>query len=67
MIVEKSFKASKLIYTAPYGIFFEKSPPGLAPKWSFILVKISHLIMVFVVSPASDRIVLGLGPQLCMI
>ena len=32
-----------------------------------ILVKISHITMDFVVSPASDRIILGLGPQLCII
>ena len=32
-----------------------------------ILVKISHITMDFVISPASDRIILGLGPQLCII
>ena len=32
-----------------------------------ILVKISHITMDFVVSPASDRITLGLGPQLYII
>ena len=31
-----------------------------------ILVKISHIIMDFVISPASDRIILGFGPQLCI-
>ena len=56
MITEKSFLASKYIYTAPYGIFIAKSPPRLAPEWSFVLVEISHLIMDFVVSPASNRI-----------
>ena len=29
-----------------------------------ILVKISHITMDFVISSASDRIILGLGPQL---
>ena len=32
-----------------------------------ILVKISHITMDLVVSPVSDRITLGLGPQLCVI
>jgi len=31
-----------------------------------ILVKISQSTMTFVASPASDRITLGLGPQLCI-
>ena len=31
-----------------------------------ILVKISHITMDFVISPASDWILLGLVPQLCM-
>ena len=31
-----------------------------------ILVKISHITMDFVVSPGSDRIILGLSPQLCI-
>ena len=30
-----------------------------------ILVNISQHTMAFVASPASDRITLGLGPQLC--
>ena len=38
--------------------------PRLAPEWSWILVKISHITMDFVISPASDRIILGLVPQL---
>ena len=31
-----------------------------------ILVKISHITMDFVVSPASDRIILGFSPHLCI-
>ena len=31
-----------------------------------ILVKISHITMDFVVSQASDRIILGIIPQLCI-
>ena len=38
-----------------------------APEWSFILVKISHIAMDFVVLPASNRIILGLSSQLCII
>ena len=48
MIVKKSFLASKWVYTASYGTFIAKDPPRLAPEWSFILVKISHLAMDFV-------------------
>ena len=32
-----------------------------------ILVKISHITIDFVVSLASDRLTLGLGPQICII
>ena len=32
-----------------------------------ILVKISHITMDYVISPASDRIILGIGPQLCIV
>ena len=32
-----------------------------------ILVKISHITMDFVISTASDRIILDIGPQLCII
>ena len=48
MIVKKSFWASKWVYTASYGTFIAKDPPRLAPEWSFILVKISHLAIDFV-------------------
>ena len=52
---------------ATYGTFAAKSPPRLAPEWSSILVKIRHLTIDFVVCLASDRIVLGLRPQLSLI
>ena len=67
LTVEKSFQASKLVYTAPYDIFIAKSTPRLAPEWSFILVKISHRKMDVVVCLASERIVFGLSPHLCNI
>ena len=67
LTVEKSFQASKLVYIAPYGIFLAKSPPRLAPEWPFILVKISHLKMDFVVCLASDGIDFNLSPQLCIV
>ena len=41
--------------------------PKSAPEWSWILVKISHITMDFVISQASDGILLGLVLQLCMI
>ena len=59
--------SDRAICSAPYGIFIAKSTPRIAPEWSFILVKISRLTMDFVVLQASDRIILGLGPQLCII
>ena len=41
--------------------------PRPAPERSWILVKINHITMDFVISPASDKIILGLVPQLCII
>ena len=41
-----------------------KISPRSAPEWSWILVKISHITMDFLISPASDRIFLGLGSQI---
>ena len=41
--------------------------PRSAPEWSWLRVKISHITMGFVISPASERIIWGLGPQLCSI
>ena len=40
--------------------------PISSPECSWILVKISHITMDYVISRASDRIILGLGPQLCI-
>ena len=59
LTVEKSFQASKLVYTASYDIFIAKSTPRLAPEWSLILVKISHLKMNFVMCLASERLFLS--------
>ena len=43
-----------------------KISPRSAPEWSWILVKSSHITIDFVTSPASERIIWGLGPQLCI-
>ena len=63
------FKSFRLLnrFIALYGIFIAKFLPRLAQKWSLILVKIRHLTIDFVVYLASDRIVSGLVPQLCII
>ena len=41
--------------------------PRSAPEWSWILVKISHITMDFIKSPASGGTTLGPGTQLCII
>ena len=68
LTVEKSFQASKLVYTALYDIFIEKSTPRLPSSRMIINSgKISYLKMDFVVCLASERIILGLSPHSCII
>jgi len=45
------------------GILIAKSPPRIAPKWPFALLKIGHLSSDFYVSLVSGKIILYLGPQ----
>ena len=68
MIVEKSFYTSKQVDTAPCGAYLLQNIPQISSRMVIqILVKISHITMDLVASPASDRTNLGLGTQLCII
>ena len=47
--------------------YFLENLPQISSEWSFILVKISHLKMDFVVCLASVRIVFDLSPHIRII
>ena len=63
-LVKKHFRfLNSLFNTATHGIFIAKSPPRLAPEWSFVLPKIDHLIRDFMVCLVSGKLVLDLCPN----
>ena len=66
--IQSQYSTDPIVCTRARGttLFIAKSPLRLAPEWSLILVKISHITMDFAISPSSDRIILGLGSQLCI-
>ena len=67
MIVEESFRLLNR-FIQHHAAYLLHNLPQISSRMVIqILVKISHITMDLVVSPASDRITLGLGPQLCII
>ena len=66
MIVEESFRLLNRFIKHHAAYLFHDLPQIISRMVIQILVKIIHITMDFVISPASDRIILGLGPQLCI-
>jgi len=65
MIVEQSLWALNR-FIQHHATYLLQNLPQISSSMSWILVKISHITMDFVVLPASDRINVGLGPQLLL-
>ena len=67
MIVEESFWLLNGLIQH-HAVYLLHNLPKISSRIVIqILVKISHIAMDLVVSPASDRITFDLGPQLCII
>ena len=68
MDVNEPYRSCKYINTAPYDIVMAKSPPcTISSSIAIRSGQNEQFHHVLVVLPASDMIVLGLGPQLCVI
>ena len=67
MIVEKSFRLVNRFIQHHVAYSLHNLPQINSRMAIQFLVKIRHIIMDLVISPASDRITLGLGFQLCII
>ena len=66
MIVEESFRLLTRFIKHHTAYLLHNLPQISSRMVIQILVKISLITMDFVISTASDRIILGLGPQLCI-
>ena len=67
MIVEESFRLLTRFIKHHTAYLLHNLPQISSSMVIQTLVKIIHITIDFVISPASDRIILGLGPQLCII
>ena len=66
MIVEQSLWALNR-FIQHHATYLLQNLPQISSSMSWILVKISHITMDFVISQSSDTITLDLDPQLCII
>ena len=66
MILEESFRLLNRFIKHHEAYLLHNLPQIISRMVIQILVKIIHITMDFVISPASDRIILGLGPQICI-